>query len=379
MKGRKVIIVDDDFNEFSQVKTAFEALEIDSVLKDDDIKKFQPGDGFKQASDFIKQTIKNNYKDLALLSLDLKYNGHDKAGIEFCKNLRQNGIEGVDKWLTENLPVVIVSRYTEDYTPELQRLPHSKFLSKKDINDCDKFRPIVESLLNEFLTAYQSHQREITQKKYKIGLSFTGMDSPQAPGYKCEPHREFVREIAHRLYWIFTKDKVFYDEDKNLIGFTPDTLKDLYQNDCEYIIVFFSSDYGTERNEWTRAEWNGIKTYFAAPANELNAFEENEKQSVKLVNEKKNVIFCYLDSEWEDKLSEFNLQKLIGVRADGSIQDFYKARRGTDIDNVTQKKNELLKYQTTIFEYNETLVTEYEGKRDSIIKTIVGKISEHIG
>ena len=94
---------------------------------------------------------------------------------------------------------------------------------------------------------YEPRRKSIMS--FKIGVTFTGT------------HRARVLSIVNELSkHTFTKDNIFYDEWHDYLINGVDAyleLKDIYENKCDYIVVFLSKDYNIKK--WTRGvEWRSM-------------------------------------------------------------------------------------------------------------------------
>lgn len=300
---------------FSAEEKEFIAMLIDSTDPNDDARFNR---SFKKSRECIFEFIKNNEEDLRLIICDYRLNGCNNAGYIFIEKLRE-----ADDWFMKNIPVVVFTGLT-DRTPERDALELKCFvIQKSDVKDGkDKnCSSLVNRFLNEKVGAFDKlYQQHINDKPYKVAFSFTG--SYYAKSYE-EPHREFVRDLAHILMRRYG-DKVFYDEYRNVLGWTPEKFKNVYENKCNYIVVFLSDDYAKRGNKWTNKEWAGIKTHF------------NENG----VCEKENVIFVPIgkgeESDYKKKL------KSLGVSEDTIwIKEGIEARE--KYYNILEDKSEDIK------------------------------------
>ena len=91
-------------------------------------------------------------------------------------------------------------------------------------------------------------------RRFAIALSFPGQ------------HRRFVRNVAVRLAEELTKERVFFDEwyEPELQGTDTDLkLKQIYRDDSELVVPFFSEHY---MKMWCQIEWRAIRVVLAERA-----------------------------------------------------------------------------------------------------------------
>lgn len=87
-----------------------------------------------------------------------------------------------------------------------------------------------------------------SEKRFKVGLSFAGEE------------REFVREVSECLINELGENSVFYDDNyiHELSRLDLDVyLGNLYRNDCELLVPFFSLNYETKN--WCNLEWRYMR------------------------------------------------------------------------------------------------------------------------
>lgn len=110
------------------------------------------------------------------------------------------------------------------------------------------------SHLRRLARTYGSYYKEEEQpgqpapeKTFKIGLSFPGSQ------------RSFVKKVADILVEKYGRNKIFYDHhfQGKLARRSLDTyLGNIYRNECDLVVAFFSKDYQTQ--PWCRLEWRYI-------------------------------------------------------------------------------------------------------------------------
>lgn len=95
------------------------------------------------------------------------------------------------------------------------------------------------------------HSTDNNTRRFAVALSFPG------------EHRRFVRNVAERLSEKLGKTRVFFDEwyEHELRGTDADLkLKQIYRNDSELIVPFFSEHY---TKMWCLIEWHAIRVVLA--------------------------------------------------------------------------------------------------------------------
>ncbi len=343
---------------FSAEEKKFIAMLIDST--DSNNKDARFNQSFKKSRECIFEFIKNNEEDLRLIICDYRFNACDNAGYVFIEKLRE-----ADDWFMKNIPVVVFTALTT-VNPEKGSFKLNFNMLRKVLLEGDFAESVTEGLRQRVENFDKLYQQHIKDKPYKVAFSFTG--SHYAKSYE-EPHREFVRDLAHIVMRQYG-DKVFYDEYRNVLGWTPEKFKNVYETKCNYIVVFLSDNYAKRGNKWTKNEWAGIKTHF----NEIG------------VCEKENVIFVPIgkgkESDYKKKL------KSLGVSEDTIwIKEGIEARekyyniledKSEDIKKAVIEKclNGESKLKDVLKSCMEEFVNKYH--KNSELEEIAEKIINHI-
>lgn len=342
---------------FSAEEKEFIAMLIDSTDPNDDARFNR---SFKKSRECIFEFIKNNEEDLRLIICDYRLNGCNNAGYIFIEKLRE-----ADDWFMKNIPVVVFTGLT-DRTPERDALELKCFvIQKSDVKDGkDKnCSSLVNRFFNEKVGAFDKlYRQHINDKRYKVAFSFTGSDYE---GTYIEPHREFVRDVAHIVMRQYG-DKVFYDEYCDVSGWTMEKFKNVYENQCNFIVVFLSENYGTPDKKWTEMEWEGIKTHFNKDG----------------VCEKENVLFVPIGNgvNYENKLERLNVSPNHIWYNDGikAREKYYSILKGASADI----KEELMKCFTGESNFEVVLkcfMNEYnEFQKNGELKGVASWIINHI-
>ena len=229
----------------------------------------RPKGGLKEAESMIDRIIKENYNDLRLVICDLKLCEDNEAGKEIIRHLREDRILDDTPWFLKNIPIIILTGVDGVAVGASERGGINSRVFKKidvlynmrgksvsdDTNNLDScqslFRSIVDMLATNFDDQYNKHLT-----KYKVALSFTNVNDLE----DCIiPHREFVEMFVHCLYPYFTREKVYYYEDKPDNNNLGKDLEEIYKEKSEFVIVFISDDYNTHDKSTTQTEWKAIK------------------------------------------------------------------------------------------------------------------------
>ncbi|MCQ2338554.1 MAG: hypothetical protein MJ001_06495 [Paludibacteraceae bacterium] len=308
----------------------------------------------------IFEFIKKNKEDLRLIICDYLLNGCNNAGYIFIEKLRE-----ADDWFMKNIPVVVFTGLT-DRTPERDALELKCFvIQKSDVKggkdkNCSS---LVNRFFNEKVGAFDKlYRQHINDKRYKVAFSFTGSDYK---GTYIEPHREFVRDVA-RIVMRQYGDKVFYDEYCIVSGWNPEDFKNVYENQCNFIVVFLSDNYGTPDNKWTEMEWEGIKTHF------------NEDG----VCGKKNVLFVPIGDKvnYENILERLNVSPNHIWYKDGikAREKYYSILKGESAD-IKEKLMQCFYGKSNFEAVLECFMNEYnEFQKNGELKGVASWIINHI-
>lgn len=367
-KKFKVLIIEDEYRDYEIAKklltgpcvTAYDSPTEEKYISM--LTNTTPGafvDSCKELLDFIE----TNKEDIRLIICDYRWNDKDDAGGLFIEQLRKE-----DDWFRKNIPVVVFTglsnKLTEKDSFELTfNIVKKENIDRENENYDSKFEVSVKAGLSQMAENFDKlYQQHINDKPYKVAFSFTGSDYTKS--YE-EPHREFVRDVA-RIVMRQYGDKVFYDEYCIVSGWNPKDFKNVYENQCNFIVVFLSENYGTPDNKWTEMEWEGIKTHF----NEDGVCEKN------------NVLFVPIgdDVNYENKLERLNVSPNLIWYKDGikAREKYYSILKGASADI----KEELMKCFTGESNFEVVLkcfMNEYnEFQKNGDLKGVASWIINHI-
>lgn len=333
---------------------------IDGCLMVDDNHGGKENVYFKE---YIKTIIEEHHQTLRAIVCDLALGEKYDGGVKFIKWLRdteRNCINLVDEYL-KYIPIIVYTKSSK-YTDQARK----DALENGAISCVIKNLALIsggladENLRNILYTSVKLFNYLCNfisvQKKYKVGLSFTGDKTAS------QPHRAFMDQIKNLLYRYYTKKRVFYDLDVANEGITT-TLKmknftKIYKEDCEYVIVFVSKDYSTDNNPWTQNEWVGIKDYYEKSPH--------------------NVIFVPIEDDVTEDTFKTNLgidDVPLWVNGAKIRENFYLALWGK---NAKQKDALIELLNSSMKDYLKKYQEVYNEECENIIKGIITTIVNHI-
>ena len=186
----------------------------------------------------------------------------------FLKEIDSDSRESL-KSAINNRDLSVCARFKQPIRAHLNRLidmqTKIRLSEKKKRLDCEyegmvnnlfslrkKIYKAAEEYCNK--TSYEGEDYVNTNnKKYKIGVTFTGKNRKSIVEPVCE-------KLIERFG--FAERELFYDDwhTEEIAGIHADNiLKEIYSDNCECIVVFLSDDYNTKH--WTNnVEWEAIKT-----------------------------------------------------------------------------------------------------------------------
>lgn len=131
---------------------------------------------------------------------------------------------------------------SKSFIPQDGGYPNAFFSVLKDVS-----RASV-SAIDEILSTSVKRVTSASKRRFRVGLSF--------PGEK----REFIQELSKRLAAKLGKQAVLYDKfhEHEFARLNLDLyLPQLYQNECDLIVVFLCAEYA--KKEWCQLEWRSIR------------------------------------------------------------------------------------------------------------------------
>ena len=315
--------------------------------------------------EYFKRLLEENSTDIRVIVCDLRL-GDDVGGgakiISWIRDTKTNGINLPADYL-QYIPIIGYTSATN--SKEAERIQAVAAMANvclvKDtvaISSKEKKDIVLTGHIAQYLEYFQClYEFLIYRKTFKVALSFTGRNNTIL-------HREFVEEIAHHLYSCYTKKRVFYDVDMldsgYTVGMTKDEFTELYNKECEYIIVLVSEDYATEDNPWTQYEWVGIHDYY-----------NKYTKKVVFVAIEKNVN----EAKFMNHLGMENIG--IWINASDLREEFYKRMCGKGLEQKAVV-NEMSVYDATIKDYTEICYKNYKEICEKIYEKIVRPIVNHI-
>ncbi len=316
--------------------------------------------------DVLKKTIEDNHEELSAIICDIQLGTDIRGGIDVIQWIRDydwNNLN-VHKDYLKYIPIIAFSSETRvgayNQTDALKSGATGLVIKKDNIISNETMPDMnLNSLIKNQIDYFKYVKKQIPQRNYFVALSFTSCNTTNG---KDIQHREFVEAVAQQLYKTYRKQSVFFDQDKLIEGVTtskkPDEFTKLYKECCEYIIVFVSSDYNTDKNTWTKEEWKGIREHFNKDG--------------------KHVIFVTIEKITKEEFeSKLGISQVIWIDANKPREDFYKLLQGKDMDSE-KRKDDLSKNVITIYDYHKDTITEYIKKANTIVTNIVNIIVNHI-
>lgn len=235
----------------------------------------------KQSEKYVVDIIRKHQDSLRMIICDLQINGDDEGGTQLIKAIKN--IDSND-WFARQIPILILSNMTDDKIAIAVRESIGRclyFTKKAAMKSIDIIKDVITYMVSDFDGKCKKLKYE---KPYTVALSFTRSTTNESG--EDVYLRGFIEDIAHGLYCLYGKEKVYYDVDNKTktASRTPKELAKIY-NKSEFVVVFLSKSYVDQTSKWVREEWEIIK---------------------KLVSEKR-VLFMKLDSmvksdDFEDKL-----------------------------------------------------------------------------
>ena len=316
--------------------------------------------------DELKKLLENNHEELVAIVCDLCLDYEKKSrsgGIEVIRWIREgkwNGLDLPEEFL-KYIPIIVFSSTTDagkkNQTDALLAGATSLVVKRRQLISAKKVDENLRCTLKSQIEYFRHVCKQNNNwKEYYIALSFTGQNNNKK-------HREFIEIIANQLCAKYRNDRVFFDEYKLKDGVTPscsqDDFSELYESKCKYIIVFLSSDYNTEDNHWTKAEWIGIKKYYK--------------------NAKKNVVFVNLEKTVTKDIFKNNLgiDDVIWIPAFEEREKFYKLIEGEDVE-LDDAYKLVRDNKDTIMSYNKKCIDKYKEKCNDIANRVVSIIERNI-
>lgn len=315
----------------------------------------------------LKKLLELYHEELVAIVCDLCLDNEKKnrsGGIEAIRWIREGKWNGLN--LPENflkyIPIIVFSSTTDagknNHTNALLAGATSLVVKKRQIISAKNKKDEILYCTLKSQIEYFRHvcKQNNNWKDYYIALSFTGQN-------KNEKHREFVEIITNRLSQKYQEERVFFDVNKLNEGVTPtysqSDFSELYEHKCKFIVVFLSSDYNTEDNQWTKAEWKGIKKYY--------------------VNAKKNVLFVNLEKAVTKDIFKNNLgvDEVIWISAFDEREKFYKLIDGEDVE-LDDAFKIVKENKDTIMSYNKKCIEKYKEKCEHIANGVVSAIEKYI-
>lgn len=277
MEKKKVLIIDDFFNDFKSLWSHFSSefnvlpdIKIeDGNNEDEDVKKDPVAteyfDAFNNRTalvEYVKKAIQENYRDLRLIVSDISFDGDLKRffdGTDLIKYIRDLHIENAHDDYTKLIPIIATSKVSgTDYCRKAYDAKATLYIDK-DVKDLSGKIISLTGIGKQLIAPFDAWCETIGVCRYKVGFSFTGENKSIS-----EEHRAFVRDIAESLCRR-CGITVFFDEfyDPIINSKNGVDLSDVYHYQCEKVVVFLSSDYNDPNsNVWTSDEWQlGIRPF----------------------------------------------------------------------------------------------------------------------
>ena len=239
---KKILIIDDEIG-----KKGSSIQVISQRLKNNGY-KIIPCKSFDYVGQ-IKPLIIDNYRELRLVICDL-LDKKEINGWSVIENIKheQNKIEE-NKWFTTYLPIVVVTQAEEQDYQGMRHTYRKQHVTLFGKPVSDVFYGCVDVLIDLFDALCQE------KMEFKVAISYTWNNKQTN-----DNHQPFIERIAHGLYRVYKKNRVFYDKEK--ISITGGSLADelsrkIYGKGSDFVLVFLSNDYAT--TSWTETEWKYIK------------------------------------------------------------------------------------------------------------------------